>query len=206
MWTIRIDGNPTITCRTAGAALNSYTGALHWMSKGHDVALYEAGRRILPARPWTRGSEHVERTRLTPDWHLQANCRETPGADEIFFPHTKVQEALGASTAKQYCGPCPVLYLCLKSALDNNEVGTWGGMTQSERTRLKAQVKPSQYATVEQLQDLVEIEFPECNLCGKHRREKAESGMCTTCYYATRREAEAGDAEALDAAAEQVAV
>lgn len=198
MWTIRIDGHPTITCRTAGAALNSYTGALHWKSDGHDVALYEAGRRILPLRPWTRRSEYVQSSRQTPEWHLRAACRDIGEADKIFFPHQKAQEQIGPGEASQYCNTCPVMYQCLKSALDGNEWGTWGGMTQSERARLKQQTKPADYATVAKLRDLLEVVLPPCEACGRHRKEKNESGMCAPCFYAARRaEKAAGAAEAV---------
>ncbi|UTN91874.1 WhiB family transcription factor [Streptomyces phage Stuff] len=191
MWTIRIDGNPTITCRTPVAALRNYEGAKHWKTRGHDVALYRAGARVIPERPWTPRSTSMELNRVTPPWHKDAACRNLGSADLIFFPVKSVEDRIGAGEAKAYCDVCPVMYECLKAALDGNEHGTWGGLTHSERLRLKSKMKPSDYATLDALQDYLEVQMPRCSACDRHRKEKDGSGMCAECFYAARRAEEA---------------
>jgi WhiB family transcriptional regulator, redox-sensing transcriptional regulator len=54
------------------------------------------------------------------------------GADpEIFF------EDGHEETAKAYCLRCPIRDLCLEWALNRNEFGIWGAMTESERRAVK---------------------------------------------------------------------
>lgn len=186
MWTIRINGHPTVTCRTPEAALTAYRMAQHWKDKGHDVALYRAGSRELPGRPWTPGSAVMAQEK-TPKWHLEAACRNIGKADLIFFPVRSVEEALSVGAAKEYCDACPVLYACLKAAFDGNEFGTWGGMTRSERLNLRSKMKPSHLISPESLRDFLEIELPACSVCARHRKDKEGSGMCAECFYAERR-------------------
>lgn len=60
-------------------------------------------------------------------WKDQAACN---GKQEYFFTdykQTMVQQA------KRICGECPVRAQCLAHALENPEVGVWGGYTANER-------------------------------------------------------------------------
>lgn len=191
MWTIRINGHPTVTCKTPTAALTAYRMAEHWKTQGHDVALYRAGTRAIPERPWSPRSTSMELNRVTPPWHKDAACRNLGSADLIFFPVKSVEERIGAGEAKAYCDACPVMYECLKAALDGNEHGTWGGMTQTERARLRSKMKPANFATLDALQNYLEREMPRCSVCDRHRKNKEGSGMCAECFYAARRAEEA---------------
>lgn len=58
------------------------------------------------------------------------NCRGENTA--IFFDGTA--KALGI------CNGCPVQEPCLRWALENNERGTWGGMSERARKRLRKQM------------------------------------------------------------------
>ena len=182
MWTVRINGNPTVTCSTAGAALTSYGTAQHWKEQGHDVALYRAGARLLPARPWTSRSTYMEINMATPPWHMAAACRDI-AAPDIFFPHPKEQEQFGAAPTKPYCGACPVVYECLFAAILDNEYGTWGGMTQGDRKRLKDRIKKSDVSvtSVDELRYYLEEILPRCRDCDQHRSHK-EDGRCADCH------------------------
>ncbi|MGH9278485.1 MAG: WhiB family transcriptional regulator [Acidimicrobiales bacterium] len=65
-------------------------------------------------------------------WRDEAACRglET----EIFFPVTDED----AGPAKQICASCPVRETCLEFALlTKQEDGVWGGLTESERRRVR---------------------------------------------------------------------
>jgi WhiB family redox-sensing transcriptional regulator len=60
-------------------------------------------------------------------WKDQAACN---GKQELFFSdhkQTVVQQA------KAVCGECPVRAQCLAYALENTEIGIWGGYTANER-------------------------------------------------------------------------
>lgn len=116
----------------------------------------------------------------TDSWHMDAACRSI-GEPEIFFPQPTEQKKYGAAGAMPYCGACPVMYECLKAALDGGEYGTWGGMTHTDRLRLKSRVTREQYATVEALRELLEVTMPRCVGCDRHRKPKAED-RCAECY------------------------
>lgn len=49
MWTVRIDGNRTVTCATEQAGLTSYLRAQRYLTRGHLVELWLANRKVLPA-------------------------------------------------------------------------------------------------------------------------------------------------------------
>lgn len=69
-------------------------------------------------------------------WQDQAACR---GADpQLFFPERSWDSKDQVAEAKQICASCPVREDCLDRALaDNEQWGVWGGLTQSERRRLR---------------------------------------------------------------------
>jgi hypothetical protein len=93
-----------------------------------------------------------------PDW-TQAACHgqaaDTEGfpwfpvAVDVHAPRQERQRTIahnetGETLAKQVCngtpgetGPCPIRDGCLDWALTVGEVGTWGGMTEDERHRLR---------------------------------------------------------------------
>lgn len=67
-------------------------------------------------------------------WREHALCAQTD--PEAFFPEK------GGSTreAKKVCQSCPVRTECLSYALDHDErFGIWGGLSERERRRLRAQ-------------------------------------------------------------------
>jgi len=66
------------------------------------------------------------------DWRTQAACRDSDV--EIFFPSS--EEATGP--AKAICATCPVRDTCLEWALHTRQhEGVWGGLSESERRRLR---------------------------------------------------------------------
>jgi WhiB family redox-sensing transcriptional regulator len=69
-------------------------------------------------------------------WRAQAACRglET----DIFFPATDEE----AEPAKAICAACPVREECLEYALTTRqEDGVWGGLTETERRRLRRRLR-----------------------------------------------------------------
>lgn len=87
------------------------------MSSGHVVDMWSDGDNTF--RP------------LRPEWQEMSRCK---GETELFFnegsPHA-------IADAKLFCAGCNVRRICLKFALDNDEIGIWGGTTTMERQRLK---------------------------------------------------------------------
>lgn len=71
-------------------------------------------------------------------WQDDAACRGTP--TDLFFPN--YLRAIGHRGARPparlqaLCDSCPVRVPCLTWALRNNEVGIWGGTTESQRAAI----------------------------------------------------------------------
>ncbi len=74
-------------------------------------------------------------------------CAETD--PELFFPQEKDDPLVRHMTsiyydekgAKALCGTCPYKVQCLLFAVENREIGIWGGTTESERRRLIRRTK-----------------------------------------------------------------
>jgi WhiB family redox-sensing transcriptional regulator len=68
----------------------------------------------------------------------QAACTTAP--PDIFFPEgrNKLQQE---KQAKQVCASCNIEQECLKFAIENNELGIWGGTTEDERRHIKVIIK-----------------------------------------------------------------
>lgn len=66
------------------------------------------------------------------EWRQEAACRDLDTA--IFFPETEDETA----AALAVCATCPVRESCLEFALvTRQEDGVWGGLTETERRRLR---------------------------------------------------------------------
>lgn len=64
-----------------------------------------------------------------PDWYHDAPCK---GKGDLFFPAAGNR---GGTTkrALAICEGCPYKAPCLRLAIENDEVGIWGGTTEEER-------------------------------------------------------------------------
>jgi WhiB family redox-sensing transcriptional regulator len=80
------------------------------------------------------------------DWREHAACRDED--PELFFPLSEIGPgARQADEAKAVCARCPVREQCLEYALDNGlDHGIFGGLTESERRRLRRGARPSRRA------------------------------------------------------------
>jgi WhiB family redox-sensing transcriptional regulator len=57
----------------------------------------------------------------------------------IFFPSPETAAAI--NIAKAICKTCSVKNECLAKAIEGNEQGIWGGLTQGERTNLNRRLR-----------------------------------------------------------------
>lgn len=87
---------------------------------------------------FTTAYDFSARRLLAWDWQLDAACA---GLDTAIF--YQADNERGASVrrrearAKAICATCPVIDICLRTALRNNEpFGVWGGMSPDERARI----------------------------------------------------------------------
>lgn len=121
-------------------------------------------------------------------WKQYAACNTAPHP-EIFFPTRYEQEQYGIGEAEAFCGACPVRTECLSEALDMNETGTWGGMTNMDRNKLKNRTTRKVYGSPAELARFLTEDMPKCMECGNHRKKFADN-LCATCWQARRRENE----------------
>ena len=85
-------------------------------------------------------------------WKQRGNCNGEP-AYIFYVKHPRVEER-----ARAICMGCPVIEECFLYALQHNEMGIWGGLTEEERKKLK-------------LSSLVQ-EKPVTELLHNNRRER----------------------------------
>jgi WhiB family redox-sensing transcriptional regulator len=67
----------------------------------------------------------------------KASC--TTVNPDIFFP--EVMSRTAVAEAKAVCAGCQVAASCLTWALENQEMGIWGGATETERKLMKTREK-----------------------------------------------------------------
>ena len=81
-------------------------------------------------------SERISNQRLA--WADSGSC--TNADPDLFFP----QPGTDTSYARSICRGCPVRIQCLDYALQSGQKhGIWGGMTESQRRRLRRRSHPS---------------------------------------------------------------
>ena len=81
-------------------------------------------------------SERISNQRLA--WADSGSC--TNADPDLFFP----QPGADTSYARSICRGCPVRLHCLDYALESGQKhGIWGGMTESQRRRLRRRSHPS---------------------------------------------------------------
>ena len=89
------------------------------------------GRNVLGSR---RPTYRVLASLLTlgdvPEWYSRAACAFTD--TDAFFP----TQSTGKAYALRVCDRCDVRAECLDLALDKEEWGTWGGMSEIQRRRI----------------------------------------------------------------------
>jgi len=70
------------------------------------------------------------------DWRHHARCQDVDG--DLFFPVGTTGPAdQQIQAAKAICTLCPVREECRDWALDRNDAGIWGGLTEEERRRIR---------------------------------------------------------------------
>ena len=55
---------------------------------------------------------------------------------EAFFPE-RGSDAKHTAAARKVCSTCPYIGVCREWAIENNEIGVWGGTTEIERKRIR---------------------------------------------------------------------
>ena len=71
-------------------------------------------------------------------WTSQAIC--LPSRADDWFPEPGARDT--AKEVKQRCAACPVIAACLECAMEHNELyGIWGGLSVTERKRLRRQAR-----------------------------------------------------------------
>lgn len=88
-------------------------------------------------RQYFRSTEQVRDWRKLADAASEVGdhlpCRQAP---DLYF--ATVGEMHEIRLAKKACQPCPIRAMCLEYALKHNEhEGIWGGMTASERKKIR---------------------------------------------------------------------
>lgn len=71
-------------------------------------------------------------------WMEQGACKNAP--QEQFFPEKTFGGTAYKKVIETYCNVCPVKNSCFNFALDNFEMGIWGGTTARGRAAIRAKM------------------------------------------------------------------
>ena len=79
------------------------------------------------------------------DFWPSAACQSSENLDAFYSPdhfERKPEKDEREAIAREFCSHCSVLADCLRYAIKHKEVkGIWGGMNESERGRLRAELR-----------------------------------------------------------------
>jgi WhiB family transcriptional regulator, redox-sensing transcriptional regulator len=108
---------------------------------------------------------------MSTEWQEDALCRSYP--NEWFFPEPGHSDI--AAKGKKVCRACPVQQQCLEHILANPAFGTWGGLTEHDRTKMRLPLQPR-------------IHRPQVHgtLAGYTRHQRAGESPCASCKNAQR--------------------
>jgi WhiB family redox-sensing transcriptional regulator len=82
-------------------------------------------------------------------WQLDAICSQTD--PEAFFP----ERGDSPKNAKSICMMCPVRAECLDFAIENDEIGIWGGTSERERRVIRRQRSLEKNACLDEAGSLI---------------------------------------------------
>lgn len=100
---------------------------------------------------YTRNIEEIRKPlklREPMTWMERGVCRNAP--QEQFFPEKTFGGNAYKKVIETYCNVCPVKNSCLNFALDNFELGIWGGTTTRGRTAIRAKMVKERKAQCQQ--------------------------------------------------------
>jgi WhiB family transcriptional regulator, redox-sensing transcriptional regulator len=83
------------------------------------------------------------------DWMADCACS---GLTHLFFPPPFEREArrlLREAAARQICAGCPVIDECRTWAINNGELGFWGGQNDEERLAIRRRLQSSEPRTAQ---------------------------------------------------------
>lgn len=69
------------------------------------------------------------------DWQEKASCLGI-GSD-LFFVDDEAEGYPRLDLLRQLCEPCPVLQECAEHAIEHEEFGFWGNMTEKQRRSIR---------------------------------------------------------------------
>ncbi len=102
---------------------------------------------------------------VTRDWRASAACRAAP--TELFVSRDEEDEPYYPNQlALAFCNVCPVRVECLRHALENNEVGTWGGTTTYQRGQLSRELDRARCPNCGSSELIYENKVQLCLACG----------------------------------------
>lgn len=94
-----------------------------------DQRIYVAGSTARPIERTPEGNLH---------WRDYAACARSCDP-EAWWPESHAWRA--PTEARRVCVGCPVRWQCLQHALDNDEPGVWGGLTETERKHMNHEAR-----------------------------------------------------------------
>lgn len=98
-----------------------------------------------------------------PDFYSEGIAPCATSDPEAFFPQEYEDEDGKLNKPRYYneegaravCAECPYKLQCLKFALDNHELGMWGGTTENQRRQIRRIMSANKKRSLEQIADSI---------------------------------------------------
>lgn len=119
-----------------------------------------------------------------PDFQGKAACHGVLDVDFYAPSPPSGEETREQAKAKTVCRSCGVNTMCLKWALDNDESGIWGGLTEEERRHITGR-KPARAGTGRPQESITHGR--EAGAKAHRRRGEEPCGECLTAERTARR-------------------
>ena len=116
-----------------------------------------------------------EFTVAMPRFEGNAACAETD--PDAFYPEPGGEGIVVANQARAICNGCEIRRQCLQWAIDNNEAGIWGGLTEDQRKKIVG----SKDRTVTQYRERV-----HGNEAGEAQHRRRGEPICERCKVGVR--------------------
>jgi hypothetical protein len=106
---------------------------------------------MIQGSPYINQQEEIRKPVILREpmtWMKRGACKNAP-ADQ-FFPEKSSGSTDYKIVIAEYCNVCPVKQSCLNFAIDNFEVGIWGGTTTRGRAAIRSKMVKERKAQCQQ--------------------------------------------------------
>jgi hypothetical protein len=106
---------------------------------------------MIEGSPYMNQQEEIRKSLILREpmtWMERGACKSAP--QDQFFPERSSGSTDYKKVIAKYCNVCPVIQSCLNFAVDNLEMGIWGGTTTRKRMGIRTAMLKERKAQCQQ--------------------------------------------------------